>query len=422
MKQLHPLLAHLHEDNPAPAWLDPLDGWLSYGELAQRVTQVAATYPSERSLVYLPFFTRTSHLLHYLAALRLGHAVMLADPVLPSSQHDASCQQFAVTCRVNEEGKLIRLRDTSPLLHPELAVLLPTSGSTGSAKWVRLSGRNLAANAASIADYLALTAAERAITSLPLFYSYGLSVLNSHLLVGASLVQSEGSVLDRGFWQQVEQHGVSSFAGVPFTYQMLARLLGRRFFVMYGQTEATARMAWLAAHEVVTHPDAIGRAIPGGHFSLRELEGGKPGEGELVYRGDNVMLGYASTISDLAQGAQLQELATGDLARSDEAGRYYICGRLSRFLKLFGKRISLAEVESQLHRWGWSGACGGRDDCLLVVVEPRGELTADGLQRELAQWLQAPPRAVRVIQVAQLPRTANHKIDYAALTRLAEEA
>ena len=167
--------------------------------------------------------------------------------------------------------------------------------------------------------------------------------------------------------------------------------------------------------------NAIGRAIPGGHFSLRELEGGKPGEGELVYRGDNVMLGYATTVEDLVQGALLQELATGDLARSDEAGRYYICGRLSRFLKLFGKRISLAEVESQLHRWGWSGACGGRDDSLLVVVESHDELTADGLQRELAQWLQAPPRAVRVIQVAQLPRTANHKIDYAALTRLAEE-
>ncbi|MGY3893995.1 AMP-binding protein [Aeromonas enterica] len=456
MDHAHALLAHLREDNLAPAWCDPQEGWLSYGELARRVARLAASYPDERSLFYLPFFTRTAHLLHYLAVLKLGHVVMLADPALPSSQHDASCRQFGVSWWINDAGQLERLAATTPTLHPELAVLLPTSGSMGSAKWVRLSGRNLAANAASIADYLALAAAERAITSLPLFYSYGLSVLNSHLLVGASLVQSEGSVLKRDFWQQVEQHGVSSFAGVPFTYQMLARLrfdwarypslqtltqaggrlepalaqqfaeqalrLGRRFFVMYGQTEATARMAWLATHEVVTHPDAIGRAIPGGHFSLRELEGGKPGEGELVYRGDNVMLGYATTVEDLVQGALLQELATGDLARCDEAGRYYICGRLSRFLKLFGKRVSLAEVESQLHRWGWTGACGGCDDCLLAVVEPHGELTVDGLQRELAQWLQAPPRAVRVIQVAQLPRTANHKIDYAALTRLAEEA
>ncbi|HDX8368025.1 TPA: AMP-binding protein, partial [Aeromonas dhakensis] len=145
-------------------------------------------------------------------------------------------------------------------------------------------------------------------------------------------------------------------------------------------------------------------------------------EGELVYRGDNVMLGYAGAAEDLALGAQLQELATGDLARCDEAGRYYICGRLSRFLKLFGKRVSLAEVESQLHRWGWTGACGGRDDCLLVAVEPRSDQTTDGLLRELAQWLQAPPRAVQVVQVTQLPRTANHKIDYAALARLAGEA
>ncbi|UNU27792.1 AMP-binding protein [Aeromonas hydrophila] len=456
MDHAHALLAHLREDNPAPAWRDPQEGWLSYGELARRVALLAASYPDERSLVYLPFFTRTAHLLHYLAALKQGHVVMLADPALPASQHDASCRQFGVSWRVNDAGQLERLAATTPTLHPELSVLLPTSGSTGSAKWVRLSGRNLAANATSIADYLTLTAAERAITSLPLYYSYGLSVLNSHLLVGASLVQHEGSVLERDFWQQVDLHGVSSFAGVPFTYQMLARLrfdwarypslqtltqaggrlepalaqqfaeqalrLERRFFVMYGQTEATARMAWLAAPEVAAHPDAIGRAIPGGQFALRALEGGKPGEGELVYRGDNVMLGYAGTAEELAQGAQLQELATGDLARCDEAGRYYICGRLSRFLKLFGKRVSLAEVESQLHRWGWTGACGGRDDCLLVAVEPRGDQMADGLQRELAQWLQAPPRAVQVVQVTQLPRTANHKIDYAALARLAGEA
>ena len=165
-------------------------------------------------------------------------------------------------------------------------------------------------------------------------------------------------MLERDFWQQIDLHEVSSFAGVPFTYQMLARLrfdwarypslqtltqaggrlepalaqqfaeqalrLERRFFVMYGQTEATARMAWLAAPEVAAHPDAIYRAIPGGQFALRALEGQTRG-GELVYRGDNVMLGYAGTAEDLALGAQLQELATGDLARCDEAGRYYIC-------------------------------------------------------------------------------------------------
>ncbi|MNG90529.1 Long-chain-fatty-acid--CoA ligase [compost metagenome] len=452
MHQLHPLLAHLYADNQALAWCDPVEGWLSYGELALRVAQLATAYPVERSLIYLPFFTRTSHLLHYLAALKLGHVVMLADPALSLAQHQASCQQFEANYWVNETGELLRLRAMELPLHPELAVLLPTSGSTGCAKWVRLSGRNLAANASSIREYLTLTAAERAITSLPLYYSYGLSVLNSHLLVGASLVLSEESVLERAFWQQVAQHDVTSCAGVPFTYQMLARLrfdwtrypslhtmtqaggrlepalarqfaeqalkLDRRFFIMYGQTEATARMSWLAADEVAVHPDSIGRAIPGGHFSLHELEGSKPGEGELIYHGDNVMMGYATGADDLALGALLSELATGDLARRDDAGRYYICGRLSRFLKLFGKRVSLAEVESQLHRWGWSGACCGHDDSLLVVIEPRQEQDTDELQRQLAQWLLAPPRAVRVVEVKQLPRTSNQKIDYVVLAKL----
>ncbi|MGE6169155.1 AMP-binding protein [Aeromonas media] len=449
MHQPHPLLAHLYANSPAPAWCDPREGWLSYGELARRVAQLATAYPVERSLIYLPFFTRTSHLLHYLAALKLGHVVMLADPALPSAQHQASCQQFEANYWVNETGELLRLRAVELPLHPELAVLLPTSGSTGCAKWVRLSGRNLAANASSISEYLTLTAAERAITSLPLYYSYGLSVLNSHLLVGASLVLSEESVLERAFWQQAAQHDVTSCAGVPFTYQMLARLrfdwarypalrtltqaggrlepalarqfaeqalkLDRRFFIMYGQTEATARMSWLAADEVAVHPDSIGRAIPGGHFSLRELEGSKPGEGELIYHGDNVMMGYATGADELALGALLSELATGDLARRDDAGRYYICGRLSRFLKLFGKRVSLAEVESQLHGWGWEGACSGYDDNLLVAVESQGKQRLDELQRELTQWLMVPPRALRVIPLERLPRTANHKIDYAAL-------
>jgi len=452
MNPSHPLLTHLHTANQATAWCDPQEGWLSYGELARRVAQLSTTYPSARSLIYLPFFTRTSHLLHYLVALCQGHVVMLADPALSWPQHEASCKQFGANYRVDEAGELISLNAAVPILHPELAVMLPTSGSTGRAKWVRLSDRNIVANASAIAEYLTLTESERAITSLPLFYSYGLSVLNSHLRVGASLVQYEGSVLERTFWQQVALHDVTSFAGVPFTYQMLARLrfdwtrypalrtltqaggrldpalarqfaeqalqLGRRFFVMYGQTEATARMAWLATDEVAAHPDSIGRAIPGGQFSLRMLE--SSGESELIYRGDNVMMGYATCTGDLAQEAQLGELATGDLAYRDEAGRYYLCGRLNRFLKLFGKRVSLTEVENQLHLWGWLGAGTGHDDNLLVVIEPQEQQRPDELQQQLASWLMVAPRAIRVITVDQLPRTANHKLDYAALAALVE--
>ncbi|MEL3926032.1 AMP-binding protein [Aeromonas enteropelogenes] len=445
------LLTHLVVGNSAPAWRDPDEGWLSYGELAQRVARLAKAYPSGRQLIYLPFVTSTRHLLHYLLALRDGHAVMLADPAQDEETRRALCERFGASLVVTSEGGLVHLGE-APALHPELALLLPTSGSTGSSKWVRISRASLNANAAAIAEYLALDKAERAITSLPLFYSFGMSVLNSHLLVGASLVQSAASPLERQFWEEVNAHRVTSVAGVPFTFQMLSRLrfdwrrypslmtltqaggrleptlasqfahqaasLGRRFFVMYGQTEAAPRIAWLGHDEVLVAPDAIGRAVPGGHLSLRPEPGLPEGEGELVYEGPNVMLGYAEGRAELARGREVEALFTGDLARCDEAGRFYLTGRLNRFLKLFGKRVSLAEVESWLQARGHSCAATGRDDRLLVAIEGEG-VACDVLQVEVARWLMVPPSCVR-IRMQPLPRCSNMKIDYPALLTLLE--
>ena len=445
------MLAHLAVGNNAPAWRDPDEGWLSYGELAQRVERLAGIYPSGRQLVYLPFATSTRHLVHYLLALRDGHVVMLADPAQDEKTQLTQCERFGVSLIVTPEGNVLPL-GCAPVLHSELALLLPTSGSTGSSKWVRISRASLNANAAAIADYLALDSGERAITSLPLFYSFGMSVLNSHLLVGASLVQSAVGPLERQFWEEVNLHNVTSVAGVPFTFQMLSRLrfdwnrypslmtltqaggrlepalaiafarqataLDRRFFVMYGQTEAAPRIAWLGHEEVLLAPDAIGRAVPGGHLSLRSEPGLPDGEGELIFEGPNVMLGYAEGMADLAHGRETTVLFTGDLARCDEEGRFYLTGRINRFLKLFGKRVSLAEVENWLQARGYQCAATGRDDRLLVAIE--GEFVAcDELQLEIARWLRVPPSCV-LIRMQPLPRRSNMKIDYPTLLALLE--
>ena len=437
---------HLVEGNPALAWRDLKEGWLSYGELARRVASLATAYPAGRQLVYLPFATSTVHFLHYLLALRDGHAIMLADPAQDPALRREQCHRFRVSVLVLEDGSVECLGD-APSLHSELALLLPTSGSTGSCKWVRLSRASLNANAAAIAEYLALNNHERAITSLPLFYSFGMSVLNSHLLVGASLVQCTASPLARQFWSDVNHHQVTSVAGVPFTFQMLHRLrfdwkryaslmtltqaggrlepglaehfarqaiaLDRRFFVMYGQTEAAPRIAWLGQGEVLVAPGAIGRAVAGGRLFLHPEPGLPAGEGVLVYEGPNVMLGYAESTADLMLGRVVQTLYTGDLARCDEAGRFYLTGRLNRFLKLFGKRVSLAEVEAWLQARGYSCAATGRDDRLLVAVE--GESTpCESLQIEVARWLMVPPSSVRV-HIHHLPRLSTMKVDYTSL-------
>ena len=327
-------------------------------------------------------------------------------------------------------------------IHPSLGLLLSTSGSTGSPKFVRLTSTSLQANASSIAQYLELTAAERPVTSLPMAYSYGLSVINSHLLIGASLVLTEHGVLRREFWDSVDRYSCTSFSGVPYTYQMLlqtgllkkrgasirtftqagghlseplvrqmqelANGRGARFFVMYGQTEATARISYVPFGTLASKAGSIGVAVPNGSLHLDSA-------GELVYSGPNVMMGYAESRTDLAKGDELLGLLkTGDLARKDEDGYFYITGRSKRFLKMFGKRFNLDEVEQILQRQlEVPVACFGRDDFLQVAMEGNGDV--DSAASRLREMFGLPKDAVSIVTMRRLPRTSNGKLDYPAL-------
>jgi len=340
------------------------------------------------------------------------------------------------------------LEAQSYLLHPELALLLTTSGSTGDPKLVRLSEANLTSNARSIASYLEIGPDDRAIQSLPLHYAYGLSVLTSHLMAGAAMVLTRQSFLRPEFWAAVNQHGATHVAGVPYVYETLHRLrldpakyptlrtwtqaggalrpdmirhfhgrihaAGGRFFVMYGQTEATARMAWLPPSLLPDKAGAIGQAIPGGQFSLRAIDD-DPNAKELIYSGPNVMLGYAQGPEDLALGNELGGvLATGDLAEQDADGLLWVRGRRSRFAKLYGHRVSLDDVEREAgRRTGLVCAAFEQDGRLVVVVEAAA--APEGLGSELARWLSVPPVTVRVEARPTLPRGPSGKLLYAAL-------
>ncbi len=295
----------------------------------------------------------------------------------------------------------------TPALYPELALLLTTSGSTGSPKFVRQSYRNIRANTDSIVSYLRLTADERPITTLPMSYTYGLSIVNTHLDVGATLLLTRFGIAQKGFWTFFREHAATSFGGVPYTYEMLDRMrftrmdlpslrtmtqaggkllpglhekfawwcfeTGREFIVMYGQCEATARMAYLPWEHGMDKIGAMGIAIPGGRFELIGADGGvidRPHTtGELRYYGGNVTLGYATGAADLAKGDERGGvLDTGDMAQFDDDGFYTIVGRKKRFLKLFGNRVNLDETERLLKSKfpGAEIACGGRDDLLRI--------------------------------------------------------
>lgn len=342
-------------------------------------------------------------------------------------------------------------------LHPELALLLPTSGSTGSPKLVRLSGDNLAANAASIVQYLGLGADERPITTLPMSYSYGMSIVNSHMLAGAPILLTASGILERGFWDMARREGATSLAGVPYTYQMFHRLgltamelprlryltqaggklslelqrefaawaaeTGRRFYIMYGQTEAAPRMGYLPPERALEKCGSTGIPIPGGRFRLEDAGGveivAHETVGELIYYGPNVAMGYAQAAVDLGKGNEWGgRLATGDMAKRDRDGFYYIVGRKKRFVKLYGNRVNLDEVERLLAaRFPDAGfACVGRDDLLCVYTDSRDPALPEAALRYISGETRLFSKAFRIRAIDAIPKNGSGKTLYAALS------
>jgi len=331
--------------------------------------------------------------------------------------------------------------------NPELGLLLSTSGSTGDRKLVRLSYTNIQANCDSIVEYLGLTKEERPITTLPMEYTYGLSVIHSHVAVGATIILTNRTLFQKEFWEMVEKYDVTSMAGVPYTYEMFERLrlremdlphlktltqagghlheelqrkfgdwaaeTGRRLFVMYGQTEATARMSYVPPEKCVEKIGSIGIPIPGGSFAIAE-------DGELIYFGANVSMGYALKREDMALGdVNGGCLKTGDMARMDEEGYFYITGRKKRFVKLQGKRFSLDQIQEILQEAFDCEEiiCTGNDvDGIKVNTSSRevADREDEIIQLFMDKW-QIRARFVTVKYLDEIPRNASGKVLYSKL-------
>lgn len=435
-----------------PALLTPSGDHLTYAELHARIDDVARRLPDVddgRRLVHLPLRPDVAGVTAYLATLAAGHvALVTADDTRSAAILDRYRPDVTATGEADEPFDI-----TSPaprhLLHPDLAVLLSTSGSTGSPKLVRLSRTNVFSNARAIAEALRITPADRAITSLPLHYCFGLSVLHSHLAAGASVVLHDGSVLDEALWGAVDGLGVTTLAVVPHMVELMEstgvlerehpalRLLtqaggrmspdrvlrtaalgrehGWRLAVMYGQTEATARICVLDPALVTDHPDAVGHPVADTTLSLdTTVPEAADGVGEVVVHGPGVMMGYAEHPDDLALGSMLAELRTGDLGRVGADGLLRLVGRRSGFVKVMGLRVDVATVESALESAGLSACVGGDDTGLTVTVEPEpgvDVVETAGRARRLAGEASGVGSAAVAVAAAELPRLPNGKID-----------
>ena len=343
-------------------------------------------------------------------------------------------------------------------LYEELGLLMTSSGSTGSPKFIRQSYENLLANTQSIVEYLKLDSSERPITTLPMNYVYGLSIFNSHFMVGATILLTEKGLMQKEFWNFFKDAEATSFGGVPYTYEMLDKLRffrmklpslrtmtqaggkitpelhekiaayaaeqGKNFVVMYGAAEATARMGYLPPEKAVAKKGSMGIAIPGGKFKLVDVDGNEITEprttGELVYEGKNVTLGYAECGDDMIKGDERHGvLETGDMAQFDEDGYYYIVGRKKRFLKIYGNRVNLDEVDRLIKaEFLIEVASTGVDDHMYIFVTD--EKFADSVREFVVNKTKLNQAAFKVIVIDEIPKNDSGKTLYKELARYYE--
>ena len=442
---------------------------ITYEHLSREIEEFSIHVRS-RKLAFLLCENNIESVLGYLACLKNGVVPLLIgssiDEELLLNLINTYQPNFIWTSRnfdsLNKEWMMIHRNRSYQLLgsidqfqhsfHPDLALLLMTSGSTGSPVLVRISYKNLIENASSISQSLSISQQDIPITTLPMNYTYGLSIINSHLLNGCQMVLTEESILSKDFWALLNAKRVTTFGGVPYTYQMLRRLgfekmylpsitkltqaggkldlnlvkyfaevcadKGIQFFVMYGQTEATARMSCLPAKDAIRKAGSIGVPISNGSFYLLDeaenVISVSDEVGELHYKGPNVSMGYAYALSDFSKDDENKGvLATGDLAKMDEEGYYYIVGRKKRFIKVFGNRISLDEVENLSQKNGYYCVCTGIDDKLIIYTTHENDL--HGLKDTISAKIGIHNSAITVRYIPDFPRNDSGKILYSKL-------
>ncbi len=381
--------------------------------------------------------------------------------ITPDSSQN-SAKHLLKQCRSAQPERTQGIHGRTEPTREQLAVILYTSGTTGRPKGVMLSHGNLLSNAQAIIAYLGLTASERGLCVLPFHFSYGNSVLNSHLLCGATLLLEDNLAFPHVTLERIQNDAVTGFAGVPSTFALLlgrcrledydlrslryitqaggampratierlrAATPGIEIFIMYGQTEATARLTYLPPGKLDDKLGSVGLPIEGVELDVCDERGRSvpPGTiGEICARGPNVMLGYwqdqEATDTVLRDGW----LRTGDLGHRDGEGYFYIDGRAVEMIKTGAFRVSPQEVEETIS--GLEGvqevAVAGVPDEMLgqaimaaVIAEPGSGLDTRAIKAHCHQRLAAYKVPKLVEFVTEFPRTASGKVQRLELVR-----
>ena len=352
--------------------------------------------------------------------------------------------------------RLFILESKNLNLHKDLCLLIPTSGSTGESKFVKLTYKNIISNIIKISNFLKINSKHITITTLPPEYTYGLSIINSNIFKGGSIIMSAGSVIEPKFWEIVKKFKVNSFGGVPYTYELLNRIKFEKklkliksiryltqaggklsdqlqkymndlckihkfnFYIMYGSTEASPRMSMMLSKKN-NKIGSIGRALPGCSFLIKKKKKkvNKPFvKGDLYFKGDNIFAGYANSEEDLKCLKKIEYLKTGDYAYFDKDGYFYIQGRSDRVIKLNGIRIDLDSLENLLKKKLFLNIKLSLNKKFIKAFFLKDLDNYIEIKRKISALSNIHPSNIKIFTLKSFPLTRSNKIDYSKLNKM----
>jgi len=458
------LFNEIEKFNSNVCLVDKNEKKITYKNLIEKGEILSADLKS-RTLIFVLIQNTAECIISYVGFFKKGVVQMLLDPkinavllkkliedysphyiFLPTSRCK-DFQHYDIVKEVNDY-KIIKLKNKNDYpINNDLALLLTTSGSTGSKKFVRISYDNIYDNTKNIIKYLEIFQSHKTITTMPPFYTYGLSIINTHLLAGASLVVTNVSIVEKSFWKLMKNEKIISFGGVPYFYEILKKIKFHKmilpdlkyftqaggalnkdltkyfldyakknkikFIVMYGQTEATARMTYLPYKSALKKIGSIGIPIPGGTISLNKNNR----NGEIIYKGKNVSMGYAKSYKHLIRSDENKGiLATGDLGEIDSDGFLYLVGRKSREVKLYGHRVNLDELENLLVQKGYKCVCCGFDN--IVTIFHTNKNYTQKVLKDLSELTKINIDCFKLKYLRKFPVGSNGKISHKTLEKL----
>tara|TARA_Y100001970_G_scaffold52859_1_gene66899 strand:- start:21516 stop:22892 length:1377 start_codon:yes stop_codon:yes gene_type:complete len=434
---------------------DSNDKWITKSEFKKKIDYWLEKTPNKKSLLFAYIDNRIEHVAFTFACLKKNHCVALLDSNLPDDSKNSLNQKYKpnfIFYDLDGSSTVKEFSKKNIEIYDENFLMLSTSGSTGSPKFVVLSNENISHNAMKISEILNINKHSIAAGYLPFHYSYGLSVITSHLISGAKIVLSNQSIMQSNFWKRIKEKNVNHFPGVPFHYEMmhkfglerlgldkikvmtqagghldinLRRLThnymnkkGGSFFVMYGQTEASPRITTLKNEDFQDYSDSVGEPLEDGLLTIEDSYLNDKGhkEGTICYEGPNVMLGYAENIQDLSKKPDNEKkINTGDIGYIKD-NKLFITGRLKRFAKIYGLRVNLDEIQKIINQEINKSAIIEKKEKLIIFCEGKfSEATETIVKEIILSKFTIPLNSVEVKFIDKLPINSRDKIDYKAL-------